>query len=135
MVPLTFFATTTKLGFILLSLGLLTSLFGCGSSDFTSLAPDVFAEALENDSNAVVLDVRTAAEFQAGHLPGAHNLDFLRGAVGRAANQLDPEKTYYVYCKSGGRNSAAAGQLVKKGIPHVVNLKGGILAWQGPVER
>jgi thioredoxin len=51
-------------------------------------------------------------------------LDFLE----KVAN-LDKEKTVFVYCLSGGRSSAAAQQLQSLGFQSVVNLQGGILAW------
>jgi 3-mercaptopyruvate sulfurtransferase SseA len=43
---------------------------------------------------------------------------------------LDKSKTVYVYCLSGGRSSSAAGQLQEMGFKSVVNLSGGMLAWQ-----
>lgn len=87
-----------------------------------------FAELIA-DPNVVFLDVRTADEFNEGHIKGAINLDqFKSDFIELAKQQLPKEKTIAVYCRSGRRSAHAAGLLAKEGY-RSVNLVGGIIAW------
>jgi len=72
-----------------------------------------------------IVDVRTAHEYESGHLPGAIPLpiDELRDRLG----ELDPQKQTVVYCRIGFRGYLAALILQQNGFQHVRNLSGGIL--------
>jgi rhodanese-related sulfurtransferase len=67
-------------------------------------------------SGAVVVDVRTPAEFAAGHLDGAVNID-VQDAPGFAAavGGLDPAATYVVYCRTGNRSAQAVARMTDLG--------------------
>jgi rhodanese-related sulfurtransferase len=85
------------------------------------------AQAAErvNSRAALVLDVRTRREYEAGRIAGAQHLP-----VGRLdAARLDPSQRYIAVCRTGARSSQATRQLRRAGL-EVVNLKGGMLAWQ-----
>ena len=98
------------------------------------LTQDEWREQLESDDNAVILDVRTDAEFDEGYIPGAIQLDIYNGAEFlEKAKELDPEKNYYVYCRSGGRSAQACMLLNSVGIENAYNLKGGISEWEGEI--
>lgn len=108
------------------ALGLTTA---CGQANYGNTDVKGFAE-LMNDSDVVVLDVRTAEEFVDGHLAGAVNIDYRQdNFVEQAVVRLPKDKTIAVYCRSGRRSAGAAELLAEKGYK-LVNLKGGILAWQ-----
>ena len=77
-----------------------------------------------------VLDVRTPAEFAAGHLPGAINLDWKAKDFAEKVAALDKSKTYMVHCAVGGRSRSACEKMIKLSFPNVYNLEGGIMAWQ-----
>jgi rhodanese-related sulfurtransferase len=49
-------------------------------------------------------------------------------------SELDKTKEFLVYCRSGGRSGMACGLMAKNGFDKLNNLKGGIMAWNGPVE-
>lgn len=99
---------------------------------FDNLDEKAFAEALANDSKAVLLDVRTPAEFAEGHLAGAINMDVMQPDFGLQIESLDPDASYFVYCRSGARSANACLQLAEQGIGNRrVNLLGGVLAWRG----
>ena len=85
---------------------------------------------LINRSKAAVVDVRDASEFAAGHLPEARNIPL--GELDKRVGELEKfkSKSVVVVCKSGARASAAAAKLAKAGFTDVVNLDGGIAAWQ-----
>jgi hypothetical protein len=53
--------------------------------------------------DAVLLDVRTAGEFNTGKIEGAINLDFFDSKFAERVGKLDKEKSYFVYCRSGQR--------------------------------
>ncbi|HEX4888069.1 MAG TPA: rhodanese-like domain-containing protein [Luteibaculaceae bacterium] len=86
---------------------------------------------LAKKSETVILDVRSAAEYKSGTIPGAQTgFDFLSGEFSRKINQLDPNTTYLIYCRSGNRSGAACSQLSSKGFTQVYNLTGGIGQWR-----
>ncbi|MYN19269.1 rhodanese-like domain-containing protein [Duganella sp. BJB488] len=85
---------------------------------------------LINRSKATVVDVREATEFAAGHLPDAKNIPL--GELSKRIGELDKfkSKSVVLVCQSGARANSAAGVLAKAGFADVVNLDGGIAAWQ-----
>ncbi len=112
---------------LLATLGLTTA---CGQQNFENADVQEFAELIA-DSNVVVLDVRTAAEFAEGHIQGAILIDQGQSDfMEKAKAMLPTEKKIAVYCRSGRRSANAAGRLADVGYK-CVNLKGGIIAWQG----
>ena len=82
--------------------------------------------------DAVLLDVRTGAEYQEGHLPGSRNIpvDALPSVDGLPAALGTP---LFVYCLSGARSSHAAAVLRRMGYCNVTNI-GGINRYRGKVE-
>jgi rhodanese-related sulfurtransferase len=68
-----------------------------------------------NNSNLVLLDVRTPAEFNSGHLKGAINIDVTSPDFSAKISQLDSNKEYIVYCRSGGRSMSAYQQMTAMG--------------------
>lgn len=82
------------------------------------------------DQNAQLIDVRTAGEFENGHIANAINMDINSADFETKIDQLDKEKPVYVYCLSGGRSSSASAVLNKKGFKNVYDLDGGFLKWE-----
>lgn len=114
------------LTFLLATLGLTTA---CGQQNFENTDVQGFSE-LVADSNVVVLDVRTVAEFTEGHIEGAILIDQGQSDfVEKAKATLPIEKKIAIYCRSGRRSANAAGRLADIGYK-CVNLKGGIIAWK-----
>ena len=87
-----------------------------------------FKEGFENDENAVIIDVRTPEEEAEGLIPNSININIMEQSFPAKVMDLDKSKTYYVYCRSGGR-SANACQLMEKNGLKAFNLIGGIQAW------
>lgn len=99
-----------------------------------NIAQDQWWEGAQNDTDAVILDVRTPAEWNEGIIPGATNIDIYQGdAFMEALEQLDKSKTYYVYCRSGARSGNACNVMSQMGFEKAYNLSGGIMGWTGPV--
>lgn len=87
-------------------------------------------ETLRKATNAVVLDVRTPAEFEDGHLAGATLIDFRSAAFADQVAGLDKSKLYLVHCAGGVRSSKACVKMITLGFTNLVNLEGGLSAWQ-----
>ena len=112
--------------YLLATLGLTTA---CGQANYENTDVKGFAELMK-DPNVVVLDVRSADEFQDGHLEGAINIDQAQSDFMKKAKEtLAIDKTIAVYCRSGRRSASAAGRLAAEGYK-AVNMKGGIVAWK-----
>ena len=100
------------------------------------LAPDAWAELQEQTSESVILDVRTAEEFESGYIKGALNMDIRGGADFLASiESLDKSKSYFVYCRSGARSGQACQLMSQMGFSALYNLDGGVLAWEGDLEE
>lgn len=93
-----------------------------------------WAKQSSEDGNGVIIDVRTDMEVEEGKIPGAIqcNLQYSSQFM-EQINALDPDKNYYVYCRSGGRSVQACMLMNAVGIKNTYNLLGGITAWTGPV--
>ena len=96
------------------------------------------ATQLINQGKTVVLDVRRADDFAAGHMREARNIPLKE--LGSRVGELDKMKsrTVIVVCSSGIDSSRATGLLRKAGFGSVVSLSGGLSAWQSqglPVAR
>lgn len=129
---------------VLLSALLLTLLCTCGRASekapatdpavaepaavYQDLSPAEFAERIGAE-NTVLLDVRTPAETAGGTIPGALELDFRAPDFAQKLSELDPDKTYLVYCASGGRSGKTCARLNEMGLSKVYNLRGGYSAW------
>ena len=107
-----------------------------------SNAQNVDANAFEQKINAggvQVLDVRTAGEYNGSHLKNVMLADWTNKAqFEERVKYLDKNKTLLVYCAAGGRSGQAAVWLIEQGFKEVVNLQGGITAWNAagkPVVR
>lgn len=95
-------------------------------------------EKLAKEPNTVIIDVRTPKEYAAGHIKDSVLIDYSAKDFEEKIKQLDKSKTYLVHCASGGRSAQACNKLDAFEFPKVVNLLGGIKAWEKagkPVEK
>ena len=78
----------------------------------------------------ILIDVRSAKEFAASHIPGAINIDVKQDGFEQKVKALGPYKTYLIYCRSGQRSEEALTKLYANGdVKRVYHLDGGINAW------
>ena len=99
------------------------------------LSQEEWASQLAEDSNAVILDVRTDAEIARGIIPNAIHIDIYKGQLFvDEIEALDKSKNYYVYCRSGNRSGKACAIMLQLGFENAYNLEGGILRWEGDIE-
>jgi|SRR5690606_4079704 len=78
-----------------------------------------------------IIDVREVDEVAAGRIPGSVNIPL--GLIEFRMNELDKSKEYVMVCRSGGRSGRASQFLEGQGFK-VINMEGGMLAWEGKVE-
>lgn len=102
---------------------------GSGSEEkVLMISPEEAKENLDENSEIIVLDVRTPSEYESGHIEGAVLLP-LDKLTEKASEVIpDYEKIYYVYCRSGNRSATAAQLLVDLGYKNIYDL-GGISDW------
>lgn len=82
-----------------------------------------------NNPDFIILDVRTADEFNSGHIAGAINIDYYSSNFQADIGKLDKNKQYLVYCRTGIRGEAATQIMISLGFADVQNMAGGITAW------
>ena len=83
-----------------------------------------------NDTDIIILDVRTSEEINAGYIPNSTFIDYYDKNFENKINLIDRGKKIYTLCKSGGRSVKAAQILSKKGFQNVYNLEGGFMRWK-----
>jgi len=100
---------------------------------YDSVDPQEFAEALRNP-DVQIIDTRTPQEYTEGHIPGAVNIDLDREDFFEQMDCLDRDKPIAVYCRGGRRSKIAAERFVEEGFK-VTELDGGIITWEGEIEK
>ncbi len=90
------------------------------------------AKALVESENAILVDVRSAAEYQRGHIDGAVLAPIMQIFMGAESLLGDKDKTIIVYCETGSRSSMAKMVLKRKGYKRVHDL-GGVNNWPEPL--
>lgn len=99
-----------------------------------NLTQQDWVNQLEEDSNAVLLDVRTEEECNEGIIPKAIMIDINKGqGFVYELEELDKSKNYYVYCRSGARSAKACDIMNELGFENTFNLLGGFMQWDGEV--
>lgn len=88
-------------------------------------------QQLENGENLNIIDVRETEEVAEGKIPGATNIPL--GLLEFRLHELDKSKEYTMVCLSGGRSGRASELMEKNGFS-IINMTGGMLAWDGPTE-
>jgi len=89
-------------------------------------------QAHADDPNFVILDVRTPAEFAAGHIADAINIDVNANSpsFANAVSSLEKSRSYLVYCGSQHRSPAAISIMQQQGFASLYEITGGLAQWQ-----
>ena len=103
---------------------------------------DQVYELMQQDTNYVLIDVRTPAEYigELGHIPGAElrPLQEIQNWVQEIESLKNSDKMIVLVCRSGNRSRKAAEFLQEKGFQNLINVMGGMRAWNQkgyPVEK
>jgi hydroxyacylglutathione hydrolase len=87
------------------------------------------AERLQSEAHGTIIDVRTAREWNVGHLEAATHVPVEN--VGRFASSIARDEPVYVICETGYRSSLAASLLAREGLARVTHVTGGMAALRG----
>lgn len=83
----------------------------------------------QNNSNLLILDVRSSHEFEKSHLEKAINIDINSRLFETEIEQLDKNATILLYCRSGARSASAMNIMAGQGFKSLYNMLGGIAVW------
>jgi rhodanese-related sulfurtransferase len=97
-------------------------LTGCSSTSasVSNLGATEFLEKASTQ-DVVLIDVRTPGEFAEGNIVNALNIDVQSSSFDSQIAQLDPTKTYALYCRSGNRSGIAAEKMADAGFTSIYN--------------
>lgn len=91
-------------------------------------------DLMQKEPDIQIIDVREPFEYEIASIPKARLIPL--GEIVKRMHELDPSRTAYIHCKSGGRSAKAIMQLKQNGYTgRLVNLKGGITAWSEEVDK
>ena len=85
---------------------------------------------MEEETEYIILDVRTAEEYSEKHIPGAINIANESIGTEDIPELPDKDQLILVYCRSGNRSKQASEKLVKLGYTNIIEI-GGINSWPG----
>jgi rhodanese-related sulfurtransferase len=94
----------------------------------TEISTAGLAERFANNRATLVLDVRTADEFESGHIPGATNIPHTE--LQSRLSEVSDAQDIVVYCEAGGRARTAIAVLSGSGYTRVMHLDGDMRAWR-----
>lgn len=88
-------------------------------------------EYMNNNKAVSIIDVRETEEVKAGKIPGALNIPL--GLIEFRLQDIDKSQEHIMVCRSGSRSGMATNILTGRGY-NVINMDGGMMAWDGPTE-
>ena len=124
---------------ILILLLSLLSLTGCAApkrtaDSYRQISMQEAMDMMEKEKNYIILDVRTVAEYESGHIPGAICVPNETIGTEKIPELPDKDQLILVYCRSGNRSKQASEKLVKLGYTNIVEF-GGINSWPGEIVK
>ena len=103
-----------------------TAVFGQTNND---LEIDEFVKKIASEKY-LLIDVRTAEEFAAGHIQGAINIDYYSADFSKQIGKIEREKPILLYCRSGNRSARSMNIMYEMGFVEVKHLACGIKGWK-----
>lgn len=118
---------------------LLLSFAACASEsenqiDYEQISGDQAKALMDSESEYIIIDARTEAEYAEGHIPGAILIPEYEISEQAETKLPDKDELILVYCRSGRRSKIAAEELVKLGYTNVKEF-GGIIDWKYEIEN
>ena len=105
---------------------------------YSELSFTDFNNSLKNDSNYIIVDVRTPKEYRNGHMKNAVNVSYFGTIFTDSIKTLDRKKTIYMYCQTQHRSPLASKKMRKLGFVKIIDLTGGFMKWENnqmPIEK
>jgi len=103
-----------------------------GAEDYRRITMQDAIDMMASETDYIILDVRTPAEYAAGHIPDAINIPNETIGTAQIPELPDKDQLILVYCRSGNRSKQASDKLVRLGYTSIVEF-GGINAWPGEI--
>ena len=101
-----------------------------------NLDQSTWLNQFHSEENAIILDVRTPEEFETSRIPNSKNIDFYNPQnFMLEIEKLDRDNSYYVYCRTGVRSANSCQLMNELGFDKVYNLLGGIVEWNGEIDK
>ena len=118
---------------------LLLSFAACASEsenqiDYEQISGDEAKALMDSESEYIIIDARTEAEYAEGHIPGTILIPEYEISEHAETKLPDKDELILVYCRSGRRSKIAAEELVKLGYTNVKEF-GGIIDWKYEIEN
>ena len=97
------------------------------STEINEISDAQFTEI--QDSDYILVDVRTIEEYESGHIQDAINFDFYSGSFQKEILSLDKSSSIILYCRTQNRSTKTANYLKENGYKEITVLEGGITSW------
>ena len=97
------------------------------SKEINEISDSQFTEI--QDTDFILVDVRTTEEFESGHIQDAVNFDFYSESFQKAILSLDKSASIILYCRTQNRSTKTANYLKENGYKEITVLQGGITSW------
>lgn len=97
-------------------------IISCSNRRYKNVNLKNAVKTVNNSTNLILLDVRTAEEYSSGSIPNSINIDVLSSDFKSKIELLDKNKEYLVYCRSGNRSSIASSIMSTNGFIKIYNL-------------
>lgn len=114
---------------LFLTLAITQSCFEATAGTIEIVSPEEAASIMESEA-AVLVDVRSKKEFEAGHIEGAINIPVDSENLHEIIARLDQEEPVMVYCNGGRQSAQCAKILEEKGFTKIFDLDGGLSTWK-----
>lgn len=110
--------------FFVLSIFIISTLLfaSCSNRGYKDINLKNAIKTINNSTNLIMLDVRTAEEYSSGNIPNSINIDVLSPDFKSKIELLDKNKEYLVYCRSGNRSAIASSIMATNGFIKIYNL-------------
>ena len=115
------------LRFVFFSLLLVYSCQIFESKEISVISNTQFTEI--QDTNYILVDVRTADEYESGHIQDAVNFDFYSESFQNEILSLDKSSSIILYCRTQNRSTKTANYLKENGYKEITVIAGGITSW------
>ena len=97
------------------------------SNEINEISDAQFTEI--QDTDHILVDVRTAEEYQSGHIQDAVNFDFYSESFQKEILSFDKNSSIILYCRTQNRSTKTANYLKENGYKEITVLAGGITTW------
>ena len=97
------------------------------SNEINEISDAQFTEI--QDSDYILVDVRTIEEYESGHIQGAVNFDFYSESFDNDILTLDKSSSIILYCRTQNRSTKTANYLKENGYNEITVIAGGITSW------